>query len=127
MLSLWKWLSFAARLHLDEAVNLEREMGSGRSLGMALEKLGRLAFRMGNLAMAQAILEEACELFTDIHYLMGMVKAHSSLGRLYLRTKTTTKACCHLRKAFRIALQVSNPLERAAILEGIAALAELEG
>ena len=57
MLSLWKWLSFAARLHLDEAVNLEREMGSGRSLGMALEKLGRLAFRMGNLAMAQAILE----------------------------------------------------------------------
>lgn len=117
----------AARLHLEEALNLEREMGSVRSLGMALEKIGKLAFRMGELDLAQTILEEACDLFTDIHYLTGMIKTHSSLGRLYLRRQTATKACDHLREAFRIAIQVSNPLESAVVLEGIATLAELEG
>jgi len=117
----------AARLHLEEAVNLEREMGSGRSLGMALEKMGKLAFQMEDLDLAQSILEEACDLFTDMHYLMGMVKTHSSLGKLFVLRRTALKAGEHLREAFRIAVQISNPRETAVVLEGIARLAELEG
>lgn len=116
-----------ARLFLEEALNLEREMGSGRSLGMALEKMGKLAFRMGDLDLARRISEEACDLFTEIHYQMGMVKAHSILGRSYIQAKEASKAGAHLRQAFRIAAQIGNPRETAVALEGIVQLAEMEG
>jgi predicted ATPase/DNA-binding SARP family transcriptional activator/Tfp pilus assembly protein PilF len=115
-----------ARHYLNEAVSLERRMGSGRSLGMALEKMGKMTLRAGEFSLAQTTLEESCDLFTNIHYQRGMAKAHSSLGSLDVHRRDVTKASEHFIIAFRIAARMSNPLETAVVLEGIAGLADLE-
>ena len=74
-----------AQGHLDEALNLSKELKSRRGLGKILRTLSFIETYKGNYAKARSLLDEAIEITFELGHRMYYLSNQVHLGTLRWR------------------------------------------
>jgi tetratricopeptide (TPR) repeat protein len=104
-----------ARDLAQQGLELARRIAHGWGVALAQRTLGRIAHSIGNLAEAQAYLQEARDSFASIHGRFELARTHLDLAALSYIQGDAESAAMHLStaRAWFARLQVPKYVERA--------------
>ncbi|WP_221090427.1 HD domain-containing phosphohydrolase [Deinococcus aquaedulcis] len=116
-----------AGTHLQQALTESRTIGFPLGELSALDSLGTLHERTGELAQAQVFFTGSLQLALQVGSAQGEVEARLNLGRLQLRAGRLDAAEADLRQAEKLAIQAGFPKQQIEAAEALMALYEERG
>ena len=108
-----------AKMYLDEALTLARDMNSPEAIVQALSMLGYWAMSVNALSQSDVYLQEALAISQQVNLSWLETAVHLYLGEVYLKRNAHSRAQQAFEKALKTAIELNMPEQKATALYGL--------